>query len=69
METQSRYIAELRNEIYSLKAQTNAESMLTQKSVSQVEDNCKKSVDQSYLKFEKLLLNRSVGNKFNVEIS
>lgn len=58
METQSRYIAELRNELCGLKAQKTTETILTQSSIKSVEENCKKSVDQNYLKFETLLLNR-----------
>jgi acetyl-CoA carboxylase alpha subunit len=57
MEQQSRYIAELRNEIYTLKSQNNAEAMVTQKSIAKVEENCKKSVDQNYEKVS-LLLNK-----------
>lgn len=58
MEQQSRYIAELRNEIYGLKSQNNTEALLTQKNISKVEENCKKSVDQSYSKVENLLVNK-----------
>lgn len=58
MEQQSRYIAELRNEIYGLKSQNNAEAMLTQKGITKVEDSCKKSVDQMYAKLENLVLNK-----------
>ena len=57
MEQQSRYIAELRNEIYGLKSQNNAEAMLTQKCITKVEENCKKSIDQNYDKLS-LLLNK-----------
>lgn len=58
METQSRYIAELRNEIYSLKGQSSAEAMVTQKNIGKVEENCKKSIDQSHVKYENSLMIR-----------
>ncbi|KAL7029654.1 hypothetical protein ACKWTF_006305 [Chironomus riparius] len=55
MEQQSRYIAELRNEIYSFKSQNNAEALLTQKNIVKVEETCKKSVEQNYEKVSVLL--------------
>jgi hypothetical protein len=58
MEQQSRYIAELRNEIYSLKGQSKTEAILSQQNMVKVEESCRKCVDQNYLKFETLLLNR-----------
>lgn len=58
MENQSRYIAELRNEIYTLKAQSQTETLMTQQNITKVDENCKKSVEQNYHKFETLLLNR-----------
>lgn len=60
MEQQSRYIAELRNEIYTLKSQTNTEALLIQKNVAKTEETCKKAVEQNYSKYETLLLNRYV---------
>lgn len=45
MEQQSRYIAELRNEIYVLKGQTSAEAAITHKNLAKVEDNCRKSIE------------------------
>jgi hypothetical protein len=58
METQSRYIAELRNDIYSLKSQTNAEAVMAQNAITRVEESGKKATDTNYLKVETLLLNR-----------
>lgn len=58
METQSRYIAELRNEIYTLKGHAQTEAILHQQNMVKVEESCRKSIDQSYNKFETLLLNR-----------
>ena len=58
MEQQSRYIAELRNEIYSLKSQTNAEALMAQTSIKRSQESVKKSVDQNYMKVETLMLNR-----------
>lgn len=58
MEQQSRYIAELRNDIYSLKSQTNAEAVMAQNALTRVEDSNMKAIDQNYLKVETLLLNR-----------
>lgn len=58
MEKQSRYIAELRNEMYSYKSQSSAETMVTQKNLEKVEENFRRAIDQNYLKFENLLLNR-----------
>ena len=55
MEQQSRYIAELRNEIYTFKSQNNAEALLTQKNIGKVEETCKKSVEQNYEKVSVLL--------------
>lgn len=52
MEQQSRYIAELRNEIYVLKGQTSAEAALTQKNLAKVEENCKSSIEEHYNKTE-----------------
>lgn len=58
MEQQSRYIAELRNEIYTLKGQSSSEAMLIQKNLIKIEEGCRKTIDQNYSKFEGLLLNR-----------
>jgi hypothetical protein len=58
METQSRYIAELRNEIYNLKGQCSAEAMVTQKNIGLVQEGCKKGIEQSSLNFEKFLMLR-----------
>ena len=52
MEQQSRYIAELRNEIYVLKGQATTEAVLTQKAIEKIEDNCKKAIEQNYIKHE-----------------
>lgn len=58
METQSRYIAELRNEIYNLKGQSTAEVMVTQKNMSLVQENCKKALEQNSLNYENSLMIR-----------
>lgn len=58
METQSRYIAELRNEIYSLKGQSSAEAMVTQKNISLVQESCKKAIEQNSIKYENSLMMR-----------
>lgn len=58
MEQQSRYIAELRNEIYSFKGQSKAEGIVTQQNMVKIEESCRKSVEQNYSKYETLLLNR-----------
>jgi hypothetical protein len=58
MEQQSRYIAELRNEIYGLKAQNTTDANQTQLNIGIFENNCVKAVDQNYSKVETLLLNR-----------
>lgn len=58
MEQQSRYIAELRNEIYSLKGQSNADAMNMQKQVIKVEESCKKAIEQSHVKHENSLMLR-----------
>lgn len=58
MEQQSRYIAELRNEIYDLKGQSSAETMVTQKNIATVDDNCKKVIEQTFLKHENLQMTR-----------
>jgi enhancer of mRNA-decapping protein 4 len=58
METQSRYIAELRNEIYSLKGQSSAEAMVTQKNMSLVQENCKKAIEQNSVNYENSLMIR-----------
>lgn len=58
MEQQSRYIAELRNEIYTLKGQTSAEAHIQQKNIAQFEDNCKKAIDQSNAKLENSMMLR-----------
>lgn len=55
MEKQSHYIAELRNEIYSLKGQSKAESMVAQQNMALVEENCKKTIEQSFMKYESSL--------------
>lgn len=55
MEQQSRYIAELRNEIYVLKGQSSADAAVTQKSLAKVEENCKKSIELHYGKTERHL--------------
>lgn len=52
MEQQSRYIAELRNEIYALKGLANTEAVATKKAIVKVEENCKKAMEQNYLKHE-----------------
>ena len=66
MEQQSRYIAELRNEIYNLKGISNAEAMVTQKNISKVEDNCKKAIEQNYVKHESSSMLR---DKYHRELS
>lgn len=58
METQSRYIAELRNEIYSLKGQSSAEAMVTQKNISLIQESCKKAIEQNSLKHENSMIMR-----------
>lgn len=58
MEQQSRYIAELRNEIYTLKGQSSAESMVIHKNLEKVEENCKKAVEQNFNKHENSLILR-----------
>lgn len=58
METQSRYIAELRNEIYSSKTQCVNGTLMTQKHLARCEENCKKAADQSFTKFEGQMINR-----------
>ena len=52
METQSRYIAELRNEVYSLK-NTNLQSMEHIKATARMEDNIKKSVEENIMAMER----------------
>ncbi|KAG5682853.1 hypothetical protein PVAND_012175 [Polypedilum vanderplanki] len=63
MEQQSRYIAELRSDIYSLKSQTNAEAVMSQNLITRVEESGIKAVDQNYSKVETLLLNREKHNQ------
>lgn len=58
METQSRYIAELRNDIYNLKGQCTAEAMVTQKNISLVQESYKKAIEQNSLNFENSLILR-----------
>lgn len=58
MENQSRYIAELRHEIYSLKGKSNADTMITQTNLEKVEKNCKQAIDQSHVKYETSLMLR-----------
>lgn len=67
METQSRYIAELRNEIYNLKGMSSAESMVTQKNMNKVEENCRKAIEQNYLKHENS--NLMLRDKYQRELS
>ncbi|CRK91082.1 CLUMA_CG004770, isoform A [Clunio marinus] len=56
METQSRYIAELRNEIYDLKASNVAEAMVIDHKLDTVEEQCKKTIEQNFVKFENSLM-------------
>lgn len=63
METQSRYIAELRNEIYNLKGQSLAEAHLTQHNIGKVEESCKKAIEQNHSKFENSLMIRDKQNR------
>lgn len=58
MEQQSRYIAELRNEIYNIKGQNATEAIVTQKNISKVDESCKTAIEQSYLKYENSLIMR-----------
>lgn len=58
METQSRYIAELRNEIYASKTQCVNGTLMTQKHLSRCEENCKKATEQCFSKFESQMINR-----------
>ena len=52
METQSRYIAELRNEVYSLKNQ-NLQSMEHVKATAKIEDSIKKSLEDNIMAMER----------------
>lgn len=58
MEQQSRYIAELRNEIYTLKGQSIAEAHISQGSIKKVEESCKKTIEQNFIKHENSLILR-----------
>ena len=58
MEQQSRYIAELRNEIYDLKGRNNAETNAAKNNAIRMEECCKKAIEQNYQKYDLLLLTR-----------
>lgn len=63
MEKQSRYIAELRNEIYTLKGQCTADAHISQGGIKMVEDNCKKVIEQNFIKHEstQMLRDKRIG--------
>lgn len=58
MEQQSRYIAELRNEIYDLKGRNNVETSVAKNNAIRLEECCKNAIDQNYKKYEGLLITR-----------
>lgn len=58
MEQQSRYIAELRNEIYDLKGRNNAETIVAKNNAIRLEECCKNAIEQNYQKYEGLLQTR-----------
>jgi enhancer of mRNA-decapping protein 4 len=55
MEQQSRYIAELRNEIYNLKNETRAEAMVASTNTCKIDENCKKTIEENFARHENIL--------------
>lgn len=66
MEQQSRYIAELRNDIYSLRGHTSNETIVTQKNIAKFEETCKTKIEQTLYAQESKMAMR---DKYNREIS
>lgn len=66
MEQQSRYIAELRNDIYNLRGHTSKETIGTQKTIAKFEETCKANIEQTFYKHEATMMLR---DKYNRETS
>lgn len=67
MEQQSRYIAELRNEIYNLRGHTTKEAVATQKNIVKFEDTCKTTIEQTFCKQEAAMIMRDKNQRETME--
>lgn len=63
MEQQSRYIAELRNDIYNLRGHTSKESVATQKNIAKFEETCKTNIEQTFYKHEAAMMMRDKNHR------